>query len=802
VSAEEMLAHSSASAPPVDLPADPSAAAAAAAAEVAQVAAEVAAAAAAADKAAEADAAAQAAAVAQALDAEEAAAAAGETGGDGAGEAAAAQTEADELARAIAASLESSGPPSEESAGVTAPGEREEDASPFPAAAVLASVRHSACNVCLPVETLGSEGLVETLQSCGLPLPEPGAADAAAPDAANATATARLAALREAAADAVARHEARLRQWVVGTVAEGQEAPPQPPSLQRYCIALGVPHGSRWHLWHRMLNTQAMPSLQARARQVATLATEWLPGANELRCDVDTAVLATLATLPKADGDEADPTEAAAALSTELNWVLTLLLKALHVPFTSDLGLAELGAPIVLLAAQDAATAAAAAGQPAVSGAALHARRSALLNLLTALLHRLQPALMARRPWGLTAGGASVAPSAPNQALLTQLALLVQYHAPALWFHLQRGTGVLGVLARALMSLLATQCDAPALLRLVELSMLTGSLPCEQPLLLLALLLESEAPLLGAQSSHLVEELHALRLHSAADAQRVHQAARVLHDGTPRALREALGVAWSASSAPSPPPYVAAWLEPAEVGTAALHSKTWVVDCRSQAEFDAASFALTRHLSPDQLVNPAARERARVELSAIAAELRCGVAFLTAGGPTTAAGCSGVPPEVVSLAIREFVQAGFARVGVVMGGFAGLSADQRAGLVSDGSVSDAAGGRSSKAKNVSGLMKDVSSFGGGVAKNVLGGVRKLSFGRRPRVDPSQSEGGDGGDPFPAPGGGEPPGCVAQCPSCKRELRIPESSLASAEATAFQCPGCGTRFMVARQDPRV
>jgi hypothetical protein len=42
-------------------------------------------------------------------------------------------------------------------------------------------------------------------------------------------------------------------------------------------------------------------------------------------------------------------------------------------------------------------------------------------------------------------------------------------------------------------------------------------------------------------------------------------------------------------------------------------------------------------------------------------------------------------------------------------------------------------------------------------------------------------------------------CVAQCPSCKKELRIPESSLASADATAFQCPGCSTRFMVARKE---
>jgi len=186
---------------------------------------------------------------------------------------------------------------------------------------------------------------------------------------------------------------------------------------------------------------------------------------------------------------------------------------------------------------------------------------------------------------------------------------------------------------------------------------------------------------------------------------------------------------------------------------------------------------------------------------------------------------------VVSLAIREFVQAGFARVGVVLGGFGGLTADQRAGLVGSGAEGDPTAGGRSATKNVSGLMKGVSglmrgrsdSAGGGggggggaasVAKNVSSGVssamssakssllaigggeRKLSFGRRPRVDPAPSE---GGDPFPAPGAGPPGFMVAQCPSCKRELRIPESSLASADANAFQCPGCSTRFMVARKD---
>ena len=58
------------------------------------------------------------------------------------------------------------------------------------------------------------------------------------------------------------------------------------------------------------------------------------------------------------------------------------------------------------------------------------------------------------------------------------------------------------------------------------------------------------------------------------------------------------------------------------------------------------------------------------------------ICFVTAAAPTSSAGCSGATPELVRLAVHEFVRDGFPRVGVLRGGFAALATAQRAALVS------------------------------------------------------------------------------------------------------------------------
>ena len=102
-------------------------------------------------------------------------------------------------------------------------------------------------------------------------------------------------------------------------------------------------------------------------------------------------------------------------------------------------------------------------------------------------------------------------------------------------------------------------------------------------------------------------------------------------------------------------------------------SRCWIVDLRTAHEFDAVHFAFTLHLPPEALACAERREAARCQLRDISAS-GAPLVFVTAAEPSSAKGCSGADPTLVRDAIREFVSAGFARVGLVCGGFAALAA--------------------------------------------------------------------------------------------------------------------------------
>ena len=168
-------------------------------------------------------------------------------------------------------------------------------------------------------------------------------------------------------------------------------AEPHAP-LQLRWFALGCPPGLRWQLWQRLLQLEALPlsleeqiaSLDPKAkpqRLAERLASPIEGGEALLLADVRGALRRALA---PADADAADadadadaahahadaadahgglvtpprfepPAALLAQLDDELSTELGLLLKGLGRPYTPALGLAELGAPLILLAIRDAA---------------------------------------------------------------------------------------------------------------------------------------------------------------------------------------------------------------------------------------------------------------------------------------------------------------------------------------------------------------------------------------------------------------------------------------------------------------
>lgn len=82
---------------------------------------------------------------------------------------------------------------------------------------------------------------------------------------------------------------------------------------------------------------------------------------------------------------------------------------------------------------------------------------------------QLFPAISSGKPWGRGPNGSASGP--PNQALLQLAWLQLQWFAPILLVHLQRGTGVSAVIMEMAISFLATASYPLAFTRLVELAL-------------------------------------------------------------------------------------------------------------------------------------------------------------------------------------------------------------------------------------------------------------------------------------------------------------------------------------------
>ena len=439
-----------------------------------------------------------------------------------------------------------------------------------------------------------------------------------------------------------------------------------------------------------------MPSLSSQALQLRSLLETELPGQAELEVDAQSAILGALGARASAL-----PDGAIEMLSRELCFVLLLVLKRTRLPYSAEIGIAPLAAPIVLLSA---AHAAASDGDGLVGAAELAAVRSDTLNALSAALAKLFPALVAGAPWGLAANGTPSPP--PNQPLLASFWLLVQWESPALTQQLQRGVGVSMLLMHAMLSLLSTGSSSAGVIRLVELSLWDATppvAPCHPALLLCAVLRSAEAALLAVEPNELTPALReCLCVPTILAAERLHANARSLATRLPASLRASLDASWCAGKPPHAP-YVCAWLSPAEVApeAGAAVGRFWVVDLRSTSDFDQSHYALTMHLPPEAAKQPEAREALRAELVQVCSESEIGVALLTAADPLgEPAANGGLSADDTRRIVHEFVRAGFRRVGVVGGGYAALTREQLASLVTDDVTprSEAEGGASSSSK--------------------------------------------------------------------------------------------------------
>lgn len=244
----------------------------------------------------------------------------------------------------------------------------------------------------------------------------------------------------------------------------------------------------------------------------------------------------------------------------------------------------------------------------------------------------------------------------PNEAIVAWWWLLLRYLHPALALHLDAASAPLSIrISRTMLSLLSDHADAPAHLRLLELSLFCLPRTVEQPRahtpVLLATLLGWHTDALASMPADaLPAAFSQLRISTPLEAQRLHDEATAAHARLPRGLAANLAEAWAATQ-PVAPPYACAWLEPDELlqacSAGGAGARRWVVDLRPADEFGHARFALTRHLPPDEARLPEAREAARAELREMCDEGGFAIALLTAGDPSTEKGCSGLPPALV-----------------------------------------------------------------------------------------------------------------------------------------------------------
>ena len=274
-----------------------------------------------------------------------------------------------------------------------------------------------------------------------------------------------------------------------------------------------------------------------------------------------------------------------------------------------------------------------------------------------------------------------------------------------------------------------------ATLRLIELALWEGPpsvARCHPAFLLVALLSREELKLLALPPTDLKSVIAALRLETVQDAERIHVLAHTLTKRTPKALLSALDAAWCAGKTTSPP-YVCAWLDPAEVAlgeTGGGIGRSWVVDLRPTPDFDRSHFALTLSLPPTEARSADSRHAARLELMDVCSEGHCGIAFLTPGDPLTGFTMSeNLTVEETRTVVQEFIRDGFRHVGIIQGGFAALSPEQRKGLVSDGFTPDAA-----NAKGGAGAKGRLSRVLGGVS--ALPRLPSALMGKRAKAAPN------------------------------------------------------------------
>ena len=206
------------------------------------------------------------------------------------------------------------------------------------------------------------------------------------------------------------------------------------------------------------------------------------------------------------------------------------------------------------------------------------------------------------------------------------------------------------------------------------------------------------------------------------DADRLHAAAHALARRR-RALLAALDAAWCGGK-PAAPPYACAWLDADEVsdggggGRRRRLGRSWVVDLRPSADFDRSHFALTLSLPPSEARSADARRASARGLMDICREGGCGVTFLTPDDPMAATGGLSeghLTVEETRTVVHEFIRDGFRHVGIVRGGFAALSPEQRKALISDGFTPDADGAQRASKGRLS-------------MSRVLGGVSSLARG--------------------------------------------------------------------------
>ena len=485
-------------------------------------------------------------------------------------------------------------------------------------------------------------------------------------------------------AKARAASEASLRAWLnseqVSRVPGGASTTMKPPqALVSECMALGVPTSLRWTLWRHLLGLDEMGDLESESSKVDVLLSQPLVGARELVDDCRSAT--------KVFGDQLLPLSAGTLVVENVHFVTSLLLKSLGLPYSPDLALTPLVTSLSLVGllevVQNART-----GIEITAGD-IRRLRSDTFNALCSLLGRCWPGLMAGRPWGATLTG-HPASSAPNRSLLDWFCATLTFRDPQLGRRLGTADGAPLHLTRSLCSLLGLHASPRAFVCLLELSLLSPApYKVTAPQLLVELIIRNRERLLATPPARAAVAIAGLRIENVYEALTLHAAASDSIRSLPRGLNEPLIMAWASQQGPPPAaPFIAAWLEANEL--LSPESKMWVIDLRPDREFEKSHFALTTHVPPRVALDPALLGDVMRTIAPVCAEASFGLCFVTSGDPQNARG--DCPLTALRKTIEEFINAGFARVCLLRGGFASLSEAEQSCLVFGESPKEAATG--------------------------------------------------------------------------------------------------------------